>query len=113
MFDYLYVFHRHLTGSMLEALAYTPAVLVNGARQTGKSAVMHSSEGAGEDRQYLTFYDPGILAAAKADPNDFVAGLKALVTFSSAGGFRASSDVNIGPIWGSGLLLELSREGRV
>jgi uncharacterized protein len=72
--------HRHLTGPLLEALADTPAVLVNGARQTGKSTLVQSPEVAGQDRQYLTFDDPGILAAARRDPNGFVAGLNARVT---------------------------------
>jgi uncharacterized protein len=72
--------YRHLTGPLLEALADTPAVLVNGARQTGKSTLVQSPEVAGQDRQYLTFDDPGILAAAKRDPNGFVAGLNSLVT---------------------------------
>src|SRR5580692_3054784 len=80
MVDYLYMFHRHLTGPLLEALADTPAVLVNGARQTGKSTLVQSVEVAGQDRQYLTFDDPGILAAAKRDPNGFVAGLNMPVT---------------------------------
>jgi len=80
MVDYLYMLHRHLTGSLLEALADTPAVLVNGARQTGKSTLVQSPEVAGQDRQYLTFDDPGILAAARRDPNGFVAGLNAPVT---------------------------------
>jgi hypothetical protein len=80
MVDYLYMLHRHLTGRVLEALADTPAVLVNGARQTGKSTLVHSAEFAGQNRQYLTFDDPGILAAAKRDPNGFVAGLNMPIT---------------------------------
>jgi predicted AAA+ superfamily ATPase len=80
MVDYLYMLHRHLAGPLLEALADTPAVLVNGARQTGKSTLVQSAEVAGQERQYLTFDDPGILAAAKRDPNGFVAGLNSLVT---------------------------------
>lgn len=31
-------------------------------------------------RQYLTFDDPGVLAAAKRDPNGFVAGLNTPIT---------------------------------
>jgi len=80
MVDYLYMLHRHLTGPLLESLADTPAVLVNGARQTGKSTLVQSPEVIGQDRQYLTFDDPGILAAARRDPNGFVAGLNAPVT---------------------------------
>jgi len=74
------MFSRHLIGSLLDALADTPAVLVNGARQTGKSTLVQSAELARQNRQYLTFDDPGILAAAKRDPNGFVAGLNMPVT---------------------------------
>ena len=71
---------RHLIDRLLDGLADTPAVLVNGARQTGKSTLVQSAELAEQSRQYLTFDDPGILAAAKRDPNGFVAGLNAPVT---------------------------------
>ena len=71
---------RHLIGRLLDGLADTPAVLVNGARQTGKSTLVQSAELAGQNRHYLTFDDPGILAAAKRDPNGFVAGLNMPVT---------------------------------
>lgn len=72
--------NRHITGLLREALKDTPAVLVNGARQTGKSTLVQSEELAGKVRQYLTFDDPGVLAAAKRDPNGFVAGLNTPVT---------------------------------
>jgi len=78
--DYMYMLSRHLSGSVLEALADTPAVLVNGARQTGKSTLVQSEELAGQARQYLTFDEPGVLAAAKRDPNGFIAGLNTPVT---------------------------------
>jgi len=71
---------RHLIDRLLDGLADTPAVLVNGARQTGKSTLVQSAELAEQNRQYLTFDDPGILAAAKRDPNGFVAGLNMPVT---------------------------------
>jgi hypothetical protein len=66
---------RHLTEPLRDALTDTPAVLVNGARQTGKSTLVQSKELGQANRQYLTFDDPGILAAAKRDPNGFIAGL--------------------------------------
>ncbi|MGA3263338.1 MAG: ATP-binding protein [Terracidiphilus sp.] len=72
--------HRQLIDRLLEGLADTPAVLVNGARQTGKSTLVQSVESAEGKRQYLTFDDPGILAVAKRDPNGFVAGLSPAVT---------------------------------
>jgi predicted AAA+ superfamily ATPase len=78
--DNIPMLRRHLIDRLLDGLADTPAVLVNGARQTGKSTLVQSAELAGQSRQYLTFDDPGILAAAKRDPNGFVAGLNMPVT---------------------------------
>ena len=74
------MFHRHITGNLLQALEDTPAVLVNGARQTGKSTLVQSTLLLKRGRQYLTFDDPGVLAAAKHDPNGFIAGLNTAVT---------------------------------
>jgi uncharacterized protein len=71
---------RHLVDRLLDALSDTPAVLVNGARQTGKSTLAQSPDLGGQGRYYVTFDDPGILAAAKRDPNGFVAGLETPVT---------------------------------
>jgi predicted AAA+ superfamily ATPase len=78
--DNITMISRNLVHSLLDALADTPAVLVNGARQTGKSTLVQSPELAGQNRQYLTFDDPGVLAAARSDPNGFVAGLRTQVT---------------------------------
>jgi hypothetical protein len=78
--DNIAMLRRHLIDRLLDGLADTPAVLVNGARQTGKSTLVQSAELAGQSRQYLTFDDPGILAAAQRDPNGFVAGLNMPVT---------------------------------
>lgn len=80
MDDHKVMFRRNLTGQLIEALADTPAVLVNGARQTGKSTLVQSKEVAEGLRRYLTFDDPGILAAARSDPNGFLAGLPFPVT---------------------------------
>jgi len=75
------VIRRHITDHLLQALADTPVVLINGARQTGKSTLVQSREVADErSRQYLTFDDPGVLAAARRDPNGFLAGLTTPVT---------------------------------
>jgi predicted AAA+ superfamily ATPase len=78
--DYTAMIRRHVTEHLLQALADTPVVLVNGARQTGKSTLVQSAELTGRGRQYLTFDDPGVLAAAKGDPNGFIAGLNTAVT---------------------------------
>jgi predicted AAA+ superfamily ATPase len=70
--------HRNITANLLEALSDTPVVMVTGARQSGKSTLVQSNELEG--RQYLTFDDVGVLAAAKADPIGFLAGLGPKVT---------------------------------
>jgi len=71
---------RNITGNLLQALADTPVVLVNGARQTGKSTLVQFTEPLASSRQYLTFDDPTVLGAAKDDPTGFVAGLTTPVT---------------------------------
>ncbi|MFZ0801500.1 MAG: ATP-binding protein [Terriglobales bacterium] len=71
---------RNITDYLLQALTDTPVVLVNGARQTGKSTLVQSPQLAERSRQYLTFDDPGVLTAARGDPNGFVAGLTTQVT---------------------------------
>src|SRR5260370_42088545 len=75
------VMRRNITDHLLQALADTPVVLINGARQTGKSTLVQYREVADKrSRQYLTFDDPGVLAAARRDPNSFLAGLTTPVT---------------------------------
>jgi uncharacterized protein len=71
---------RHITDHLIDALGDTRVVLINGARQTGKTTLVQSAEPAISGRQYLTFDDPSILAAAKGDPRGFVAGLATPVT---------------------------------
>ncbi len=80
MVDYTSMIRRHLTEQLLQALEDTPAVLINGARQTGKSTLAQVTELEKQGRQYLTFDDPGVLSAAKQDPNGFIAGLTTPVT---------------------------------
>jgi len=82
--DYTIMIRRHITDHLLEALADTPVVLVNGARQAGKSTLVQSAELTKDGRQYLTFDDPGVLAAAKRDPNGFIAGLNSPATLDEA-----------------------------
>lgn len=71
---------RNITENLLQALADTPVVLVNGARQTGKSTLVQSGQLQASGRQYLTFDDPTALTAARSDPTGFVAGLTTPVT---------------------------------
>lgn len=73
------MYTRHILPLLYEALADTPVVLLNGARQTGKSTLVQSLS-AGHARRYLTLDDRVTLTAAKGDPEGFVAGLNEPVT---------------------------------
>ena len=71
-----------LPSLLAEALSDTPVVLVNGARQSGKSTLV---QGVGAvpgalARRYLTLDDTAVLSAAKADPAGFINGLQGPVT---------------------------------
>ncbi|MBS0457295.1 MAG: ATP-binding protein [Proteobacteria bacterium] len=63
---------RWLLPRLRDALSDTPVILLNGARQTGKSTLAQRMIGARKGR-YLTLDDPTALAAAQADPASFVA----------------------------------------
>ena len=66
---------RHLEQELLAALARSPVVFLNGARQTGKSTLAKALAVARHPARYLTLDDATTLAAAAADPAGFVAGL--------------------------------------
>jgi hypothetical protein len=59
---------RHLAPLLREALQDTPAVLINGPRQCGKTTLAQQFAG---DMTYLTLDDPNLLAAAQQDPLGF------------------------------------------
>ncbi len=69
-------FPRHLAPRLREALADTPAVLIHGPRQSGKTTLARA---VGEPRgyRYVSFDDEAIRVAAKTDPVGFVSGLPA------------------------------------
>jgi predicted AAA+ superfamily ATPase len=69
------MYRRNLSPTLLDALADSPVVLLNGARQTGKTTLVQTLAAEKHPAQYLTLDDAGILSAAKADPAGFVAGL--------------------------------------
>ncbi len=69
---------RWLQVKLTDALADTPVVLLNGARQTGKSTLAEHYARA-HDGRYLSLDEPAILAAAKTDPVSFVAGEPSLL----------------------------------
>ena len=66
---------RHITSSILESLADTPVVFLNGARQTGKSFLVKWLASGAYPARYITLDDIGTLAAAREDPSGFLAGL--------------------------------------
>jgi predicted AAA+ superfamily ATPase len=69
------MYRRNIADQFGEALADSPVVLLNGARQTGKSTLVRSGMIAGFSGRYLTLDDAGVLAAAGTDPVGFLAGL--------------------------------------
>jgi predicted AAA+ superfamily ATPase len=66
---------RHITPRVLDALADTPVVFVQGPRQAGKTTLVRSIASHGHRAQYLTLDDAAVLAAARHDADGFVAGL--------------------------------------
>lgn len=72
---------RHIAPLLADALSDTPVVVINGARQSGKSTLAQSLTVAGATpRRYLTLDDSAILNAAKSDPAGFINGLQGPVT---------------------------------
>lgn len=65
------MYKRHIEASLKAALSDTPAVFLNGARQTGKSTLVKSLYEP-NNATYLTFDNPNLLAAVKQDPLDFI-----------------------------------------
>ena len=70
---------RRLSELLLQALARSPVVLVNGPRQSGKSTLALNL-GEAKPRRYITLDEAQTLAAAKADPPGFIAALDGPVT---------------------------------
>ena len=66
------MFSREITPKLREALEEDPVVFLRGPRQAGKTTL---AGGLKDGRQYHTLDDLATLAAAKSDPEAFVAGL--------------------------------------
>ena len=73
------MFTRHILPLVNDALSDTPVVLLNGARQTGKSTLAQSISSE-NGRRYHTLDDHITLAAATSDPAGFIAGLNGPIT---------------------------------
>lgn len=70
------MYARCIRQCLLDALEDSPVVLLNGARQTGKSTLIQN---LGREAAYYTFDDPAVLAAVQADPFGFINALKGAV----------------------------------
>ena len=72
---------RHIAPLLTDALSDTPVVLINGARQSGKSTLAQAQlTSSGAPRPYLTLDDAVVLNAAKSDPAGFINGLQGDIT---------------------------------
>ena len=70
------MYARKIRQNLIETLQDSPVVLVNGARQTGKSTLIQDLD---REATYYTFDDPAVLSAVLADPFGFINGLKGAV----------------------------------
>jgi predicted AAA+ superfamily ATPase len=64
--------NRHLSTALMASLGDSPAVFVQGARQTGKSTLVRALDRLGHDARYLTLDDAAVRGAANADPQAFI-----------------------------------------
>jgi predicted AAA+ superfamily ATPase len=58
-----------------DALSDSPVVLLNGARQSGKTTLVQALSQAGHPAPYITLDDAGFLSAARSDAAGFLSGL--------------------------------------
>ena len=65
---------RSITPTLLKALSDSPVVLLNGARQVGKSTLVNWISEHDHPAQYLTLDDAAILSSIHLDPSDFLSG---------------------------------------
>ena len=70
------MYKRNITANLKYALSDTPVVLLNGARQTGKSTLVQWLSENEHPARYITMDDSNILSAAIADPAGFLAGFQ-------------------------------------
>ncbi|MEN8236875.1 MAG: ATP-binding protein [Pseudomonadota bacterium] len=67
-----YNWSRNVTEKVLVALSDTPVILVNGARQTGKSTLVEAIAATRHPAHYVSFDNYNVLLAAKESPLAFV-----------------------------------------
>ncbi len=68
------LYPRFVEPRLAEALADSPAVLIHGPRQCGKTTLARTAESS-RGYPYVSFDDDAVRAAAVADPAGFVADL--------------------------------------
>ncbi|NLT05378.1 MAG: ATP-binding protein [Solirubrobacterales bacterium] len=67
------IYKRHVSGLVAEALDYSPAVFLMGARQVGKSTLVERIAAERSVDDVVTLDDRSVREAARADPAGFVA----------------------------------------
>ena len=70
--DALKLYPRHVSGAARESLADTPVVVIQGARQVGKSTLAADLARSLPGPRIVTLDDPATLAVAQSDPVFFV-----------------------------------------
>lgn len=68
------MYPRLLTSLLEDALSDSPVVLLNGARQTGKTTLAQALSKERRPAAYITLDDAGFLSAARSDAAGFLAG---------------------------------------
>jgi uncharacterized protein len=66
------MYPRHILPHVQAALRDTRVLLINGARQTGKTTLVKALLASGYTAEYITLDDVTILQRAKADPQGFI-----------------------------------------
>lgn len=66
------IYTRNISQSILKSLKNNPVVLINGARQVGKSTLTEELVRKNYKAQYLSFDDHAVLFAASSDPFGFL-----------------------------------------
>jgi len=67
---------RNITPNLSAALADTPVVLLNGARQTGKSTLVKAIASRNHISRYISLDDLSALSSVRHDPSGFLGGLE-------------------------------------
>ncbi|MCI0392538.1 MAG: ATP-binding protein [Acidobacteria bacterium] len=66
------MYKRNIEGLILEAVKETRVLLINGARQTGKTTLVQNLINSGYPAAYVTLDDINALSAAGSDPTGFI-----------------------------------------